>query len=484
MRKQIRKRLVCCVWIIWLLMLRCGILQAQGPNRQLSLPDAPTLNLIPPANAVEISTSGVGGGSQILPTPDQGRSPDQSPRLTRVEAEQMAIKNNPRVSIGHLLGLAQHQVVRETQSSELPNLSGNLTAVNAHEGGRISAGSITASRLLDHAGAGVNLTQLVTDFGRTRNLVASAKLQEKAQNTNGIATTEDIVLATDQAFYNTLQAQALLKVARQNVDARQATETQVSQLTKNNLRSTLDLSFADVNLSQAKLLQVDAQVNADSTMAAFDEVLGLDKQVKYELVEGTTPIQPPPLDVELLIQQAIQQRPDLQSLRYSQQAADKFSHAQHDQMLPTISAFGTAGSVPVRSDLYTTNWWGGIGVNLNIPIFNGFLYSSQAKEAAIRAQTASEQSRELLDRIVRDVRTSWLAASAAYQRVTVSEELLKQANLALSLAQTRYQLGLSSIVELSQAQFQQTDAEIGSANARYQYKLALSVLNYQIGATP
>jgi outer membrane protein len=121
---------------------------------------------------------------------------------------------------------------------------------------------------------------------------------------------------------------------------------------------------------------------------------------------------------------------------------------------------------------------------MNIPIFNGFLYSAQAKEATIRAQAAAEQTRDLRDHIVRDVRTSWLAANTAYQRVAVTDELLKQANLALQLAQTRYQMGLSSIVELSQAQYQQTDAAIGNTNAQYQYRLALATLNYEIGATP
>jgi outer membrane protein len=121
---------------------------------------------------------------------------------------------------------------------------------------------------------------------------------------------------------------------------------------------------------------------------------------------------------------------------------------------------------------------------MNIPIFNGFLYSAQAKEATIHAQAAAEQSRDLRDHIVRDVRTSWLTAKTAYQRVAVTGDLLKQANLALQLAQTRYQMGLSSIVELSQAQYQQTDAAIGNTNAQYQYRLALSTVNYEIGATP
>ena len=397
----------------------------------------------------------------------------------------MAIKNNPRVSVSRLLALAQHQVVRETRAAELPTGTASITAVEAEDASRISAGSLTASRLFTHAGAGGGFTQLITDFGRTRNLVASSKLQEKAQNANALATTEDIVLATDQAFYDALEAQALLKVAQQNVDTRQTTDKQVSEMTKNKLKSTLDLSFADVNLSQAKLLLLDAQNNADSTMAALDAVLGLDRQVIYDLVDETSPLQAPPPDADSLVQLGLQQRPDLQALNYNQQAAVKFSHAQRDQLFPTISAAGTAGSVPIRpAEYYVTNWWGGIGVNMNIPIFNGFLYTSQAKEAAIRAQAASEQGRDLRDQIVRDVRTSWLAANTAFQRVAVTAELLKEANLALALAQTRYQLGLSSIVELSQAQYQQTDAAIGNTNAQYQYRLALATLDFQVGTTP
>lgn len=445
------------------------------------LPDAPASRLLVAENAQSSAQS----SSQPAIPQSTAQDSTQHPRLTRAEAEQIAIKNNPRVSVARLFALAQHQVVRETRAAELPTGMASVTAVQAEDATRISAGALTASRLLTHAGAGGGFSQLIFDFGRTRNLVASSKLQEKAQNAAALATTEDIVLATDQAFYNVLQAQALLKVAQQNVDTRRTTQTQVSQLTKNNLKSTLDLSFADVNLSQGRLLLLDAQDNAESTMATLDAVLGLDHQVTYELIESNTPLQAPPQDPDQLIQLGLQQRPDLQQLNYSAQSATEFSRAQKDQMFPTITAAGTAGSVPIRPpEYYTANWWGGIGVNMNIPIFNGFLYSAQAKEAAIRAQAASEQSRGLRDEIVRDVRTSWLTANTAFQRVAVTAELLKQADLALKLAQTRYQMGLSSIVELSQAQYQQTDAAITNTNARYQYRLALATLNFEIGATP
>ena len=291
----------------------------------------------------------VPSSTQLPPAP-----PAPAQRLTREDAERMALINNPRVSISHLLALAQHQVVRQARSGELPTLTGSVTAQDANDGSRISSGSLSASRLFTRAGGGINFSQLITDFGRTTNLVASSKLEERAQQANELATREDIVLITDQAFYNALQAQALLQVAKQTVNLRQTTQNQVNQLTQNKLRSTLDLTFANVNLSQAQLLQLDAQNNADATMAALDQVLGLDHPVPYALVDNTKNNPPPPPDEQALLDLAVKQRPDLQSLDLTRQSQEKFSRAQRDQLLPTLSALGTVGGTPVRPGQYFT----------------------------------------------------------------------------------------------------------------------------------
>ena len=469
-----------------------------------SLPSAPqpqaTQNVVKGSTAANDRTAAdvvfAASGQMANPAGGQDAASAQLPngvmRLTRTEAEKLALKNNPQISVGKLLALAQHQIYRETRAAELPTFNGNITAADANEGSRIGAGALTASRLFVHAGAGFTMTQLLTDFGRTMNLVSSAKLQEKAQNANALATIEDIFLATDQAFYNALQAQALLKVAQQTVTTRGSVEHQVDELTKSQLKSTLDLTFAQVNLSQAKLLQLDAESNVESTMAALTAVLGFDKNMHFELVEENNEAPPPPPDVDVLINTALQQRPDLQAFTFNAQAAEKFRRAQRDQLLPTISALGIAGGTPVRPDCidgcfptyFISSWYGAIGVNMEIPIFNGFLFTSEAAEAKYRANAANENTRNLRDNVVRDVRTAWLAATTAFQKVGVSAELAKEANLSLNLAQGRYKLGLSSIVELSQAQLQETDAAIGYVNAQYQYKLALSTLNFEIGAQP
>jgi outer membrane protein len=394
------------------------------------------------------------------------------------DAEAIALKNNPAISVARLNALASQQVTREVRSSLWPQAYVNLTAVDTRDNSRITAGALNNPIIYTRAAGGATVSQLITDFGHTTNLVASARLQAKADEQNAAATRQEVLLAVDQAFYNTLQTHAVLKVAEQTVASRQLLSDQVSALARSKLKSNLDLSFANVNLAQAKLLYLDALNNDKGAMASLSAILGYPTLENFELINETDSLTPPPADVDRLIADAFSTRPELLALEFESQSAEKLQKANRDQELPTISALAAFGDSPVRDDrVYGP--YGAVGVNVQIPVFNGNLYSAKSHEAELRAQAMRQRQLDLRNRISRDVRTSWLAASTAFDRVNVSEQLLAEANQALDLAQTRYKLGLSSIVELSQAQLQQTQAEIANSQAGYEYRLALAVLRYQ-----
>ncbi len=408
----------------------------------------------------------------------QNPSSSNTVRLTVKDAEAVALKNNPTISVARLSALASEQVTREVRSNLWPQAYANLTGVDARNNSRITAGGLNNPTVYTRAAGGATVTQLITDFGHTTNLVAGARLQARADEQSAAATKEDVLLAVDQAFYNALQTHAVLRVAEQTVASRQLLSDQVSALTKSKLKSDLDLSFANVNLAQAKLLYLDALNNEKASLAALSAILGYSTLEAFDLVNDTQPLAPPPPDVDPLLAEAFAKRPEILALEFQSESADKLHQAAHDQLYPTISALAAFGDSPVRDDrIYGP--YAAAGVNVEIPVFNGFLYSAKSREADLRAQATRQRLIDLRNRISRDVRTSWLAASTAFDRVSVSEQLLAQANLALDLAQTRYRLGLSSIVELSQAQLQQTQAEIGNAQAGYEYRLALAVLRYQ-----
>ena len=402
--------------------------------------------------------------------------------ITRTEAEQLALENNPRISAAHLLALAAGQVTRETRSAELPQIAGNITAVKAEDASRIGAGTLNPSALYTHAGAGGALSQLITDFGRTHNLVANSKLLEKAQQQNAQATEQDILLVTDQAFYRLLDAQSLLDVASATVQTRSDVLNLTQALTKSALKSQLDLDIAAADLSQAQLLQLDAENSAASARAALAALLAAPPDTNYQAAEETEAVTSPPALTGALIDEAHAERPDLEALRLQVQADQKFAKAQQEQHLPAISASAIGGVIPVRPDgVFTENWYAAAGVNLSLPVFTGFRISAEAKEARLREQADEKRRDDLGNTISRDVRVAALAAQTAYQRIGVTENFKKEAVQALELARTRYKLGLSSIVELSQAQLQSTQASVEAVNARFDYLLALRSLAYARG---
>ncbi|HVN93315.1 MAG TPA: TolC family protein [Terracidiphilus sp.] len=449
------------------------------PGQTSSLPNAPSVQVA--TSLAPLSTPKTAVDSQM---PAEGQSPAQptGPTLTIAQAEQMAIRNNPNISVARLIALAQAQVTREVRSAEMPMATGNLTAVDAHENSRITAGLLNNPSIYNRAAGGLTVSQLITDFGRTHNLVLSAESRAKAQLESARATELDITLTVDQAFYQALTAQAVLKVAEQTLNERQATADQVGALTKAKIRSDLDLSFADVQSSQAKELLLDAQNNAQAAMAALNDVLGSEQDQEYTLVDETSGNPPPaPTDPEALVSVAFGARPDLAAMNDNSLAARQFSTAERDLWLPTLSAMAGVGGTPVRADQIASSWYGAAGANLSIPVFNGFLFNADAKDAKLRAQAAQEDVRNLRDTIARDVRTAVLNAQTAYQRIAVTKQLLDQANLALDLASARYKIGLSGIVEISQAQLNQTQAQIDNTNARYAYETALAVVRYEVG---
>jgi outer membrane protein len=405
--------------------------------------------------------------------------------ITRSEAEQLALKNNPSITANHLLALAAGQVTRETRSGELPQISGALTAEKAEDGSRIGSGALTDSRLYTHAGGGGSLTQLITDFGHTRDLVATNRLQQKAQDQTTLATQQDVLLATDEAFYRLLNAQSLLNVAKATVEARVDVQNLTGALTRSALKSDLDLNIASADLSQAQLLQLDAENAVGSASAALAAVLAAPPDTLYQALEDSiaAPPLPPDTDSSTSLNQAAQtQRPDLQALRLNAQAYQEYARAQELQHMPTISALAIGGITPVSPDgIFVPHWYAAGGVNLSVPLFTGFRIDAQAEEARLRQKAAEKQTQALSDTIARDVRVSVLNAQTAFRRIGVADQFRNQTAQALALAQTRYKLGLSSIVELSQAQLQSTQAAVSAVNARYDYLLSLRALDYARG---
>jgi outer membrane protein len=402
--------------------------------------------------------------------------------LTLTNAEAIALKYHPDIAEANYLVLAAKEAVTETRSAYLPNANLYAEAVGANEeNARITEDdTLSNPSIYDRAGAGAQLTQLITDFGRTANLTASSKYQVKAQSQNASQTREQVLLQVDVGYFNALAAQAVLHVAQQTFDTRKTLLDQITTLATNKLRSELDVSFARVELQQGRLLVEKAQNDADAAMANLSAALGYSEFHEFQLADqslGTNDVND---DISSLVQAALTQRPELLRLRNEHDAATHFARAQRDSRLPTIDAVGVAGVAPWRSDNLQANYAVG-GIQMSVPIFSGGLYVARQREAELKARADEELLRSVENNVIRDVRIAWLDLNDAMQQLETTEELAANAGDAFTLAQARYKGGLSSIVELSDAQLNLTQAQIAEANARYNVLIQQANLNYQIG---
>ena len=188
-------------------------------------------------------------------------------KLSLHEAEQIAIQNHPQIQAATSLASAAKSQVTEQRSAYYPTVNGSLTAVDAENNSRITAGFLNNPIIFERYANGFSVSQLVTDFGRTHELVKSSNLHAQATQENVVNTRANVLLNVDRAYFGVLKAQALLMVAQETVKERQLVSDQVTELEKNKIKSGLDVSFANVDLAEAQLLLIQAQNDLGTSYA-------------------------------------------------------------------------------------------------------------------------------------------------------------------------------------------------------------------------
>ena len=400
--------------------------------------------------------------------------------LSLRDAEQRAVQNHPQIRAIQFTALAANESVHQVRSAYFPTVYGSLTGARAESGSRIAAGGLNNPIILDRFAAGFSVGQLITDFGRTPHLVQSFGLRADAQRQEVDNRRAEVLLQVDRAYFNALRARAVERVAQETVAARQTVADQVTALAASGLRSGLDVSFARVSLAEAQLLLVQARSDIQAAFTTLSAAMGLSDSREYDLADEPLPPQPA-TDSPVLVAQALRERPDVISERFSGQAAAKFADAERALSFPSISAVASAGMAPYR-ELGLNGRYSAFGLNVNVPLTNGGLLTARRAEASLMARAAEQRLRDLENRIARDVKTAWLEAHTSFLRLDLTQQLLSQASDASDLAQARYDLGLGSIVELTQAQLTRTRAEIEQATAQYDYQIRTAVLKFQLGA--
>jgi outer membrane protein len=345
-----------------------------------------------------------------------------------------------------------------------------------------ASGGLNNPTILNRQSNGINISQLIFDFGRTLNLTAAAKFEALSQTQQAELAKAQVLLQVDRSYFDVLKAQALLRVANQTVSSRQMVYDEIAALAKSKLKSDLDQTYALANLEQAKQLVLQAENAVKVAYAELSEGMGFHAMQKFSLSDQP-PFKFPTEDVGLLVSRALQTRPEVVALRDQVMGAHKEAAAAMDARFPRIEVLGSLGRTTVGDPGVYGNY-GAAGIDVQVPLFTGGLLSARQKEATLRASAEQKSLEQEENQVVEEVNSSWFDAFTALKNIDVAEQLAASARQALELASAQYRAGQTSIIELSQAQLSALQAEIAAASAKYDYQIDRVQLDYQSGTLP
>jgi outer membrane protein len=450
-----------------------GIQLADGAQATAQVP-APTEKVTPFTQLGTISSNSARSEPASSTAPE-----NHATALTLADAETRALKNQPRLLAGQFRAQAANKRTAEARAFYFPQLSGNLTAVEANGDTAVSAGALTTSSISTRAAAGVSLIQMITDFGHTSNLVQSAHFEARSATQNEESIRQSILMQVEEAYFAAQATESVRKTAQAVLDFRRVTLRQLSALAQSQLRSTLDVQFAQVMVSEAELTVVRAESSVQKAQAQLAAAMGEESEANYILADEPLP-ESPQADPAGYINEAIADRPDLKALKLHSESAIHEARAEKDLNYPTVNALAAGGEVPIHDSTIHRDY-GAVGVNINVPIFNGGLYSARSAAAKLEAKATDNDASLREVEIVRDVRMTWADARDAYIQIAVTQRLVDETNVAMRLAKARYDAGLGSIVELNQAELNQTSALITAASARFDYLRAMTAFQFAMG---
>ncbi len=333
---------------------------------------------------------------------------------------------------------------------------------------------------------GLILNQLITDFGATAHRIFSSEATEAASEKEVLTNKALVILNVQQAYFTCLMQQRLVEIARETVTRREAIRDQIQALYARQLKSKLDLDLVAVELRNAELALIKARNDLSQAFAALNHAMGVDGAERYELERIAIAVAPP-AGIEPLVAEGIKNRPELLGSRERLLASEELVHVRQRLHYGEISAVGVLGVTKYYDahdsgikDNETEPIWG-FGVTARLPVFTGFKIQNQVVEAGHRKGEIEQETENLVNDVILQIVRSALNQKTAAEQIGLEKERVAFATEAADLAQERYRLGLSSIVEVVRATTAMFDAQNRLAEAEYVYKRGESLVAYATG---
>jgi outer membrane protein len=407
------------------------------------------------------------------------------------QAVDLALKEHPAVKQSRETATAARYNIGVARAAYLPQVNfvsnyyyGNAFSTTARKpltaatGGTVS--SVSTAATTHYFFYQFQATQLLYDFGKTPGLIQESRASFGQSEQDYAGSRQQVALDARTAYFGYLAAQRAAKVQEETVRQYQSLLKQAQGFYQVGLKAKIDVTKAEANLYDAEASLIKAKNAVDLARVTLMTALGL-KTWPFTQVEDVLEVKGQPQSLEELKTQAQQRRPELLKNRHQQnynEAAIKVAQAGYFPVFTSNMAYGWQSLDQPFANQPST-WY--VGAAMTFPLFEGLstAYSVNQTKAQLRATVAN--SEVLRQNVAKEVEQTYLDVKSGWELIRASKKALEAARENLRLAWGRYQAGVSTIIEVTDAQVQFSQADLKFVQALYDYRVFEAKLDKAIG---
>lgn len=407
------------------------------------------------------------------------------------QAIDIALKEQPSLKQSRENVAAARYNIGVARAAYLPqvNFAANYYYGNAFPGGSNrpgtsgtsgSTGSIGALGVTNYYLYQFQASQLIYDFGKTPGLIKESRASFGQSQQDYAGTRQQVVLDVRTAYFGYLAAQRAQKVQEETVKQNQDLLKQAQGFYKVGLKAKIDVTKAEANLYQAEANLIQAKNNVQLSQVTLMTALGL-KTWTFTQVEDVLEVTTPPRSLEELKAQALERRPEILKNRHVQEfnrAAVNVAWAGFFPVLTSTAAYGWQSVDQPFADL-PNNWY--VGAALTVPLFEGLSTAYSLSQNKAQLRSSLENYEVLRQNVTKEVNQSFLNVKTGWELIRATKKAMEAARENLRLAWGRYQAGVGTIIEFTDAQVQFSQADLNFVQALYNYRVYEAQLDKAIG---
>lgn len=423
------------------------------------------------------------------PRPATAATAERLPAVLSLDvALSLARKHQPDLRAAHFNTVAAEQRVDEQFSNLLPQL--NLNSSYTRQTSNFAPAPSTSQVMnpavqasfdsFNYFRNGATASQLIWDFGQTirKRDAAQAGADATLDTEKASALTIDLNLRT--AFFTASAARSAVDVAHETLTNQNKHLEQIQSFVDLGRNPTIDLLQARVDQANAEVQLINAQGTYATARALLNQAMGVEADIGYD-VETTVsaPVLGESSASEGLVEEALNARPEIASLHDQLRAQVMNNKSVYGRYWPSLQAQAQGTYNGYELDRLVWNLSAGLG--LSWTLYDGGQTRATLREGDANVASLAAQIDSIRLQVRVDVEKARLAVVGAKASLDVAERSLTNARARLELAEIRYQTGVGSIIELSDAQlaatnaaFQKLQAQLNLDTARAQLTKALA----------